>query len=406
LGKSAPRQKAGECRKNIPVARVLIKLKLLPSYDFIIAGAGCAGLSLAVHLIRSGKFDESKVLLVDRDPKNSNDRTWCFWESGPSFFEEVVYRKWGNLDFFGDGFSGPLDCGPYSYKMIRGIDFYNYCLDLVRSRPNFTIVHSTVDELFSDDSGTGASIGGQVVHARYIFNSILFKKPELSAKEHWLLQHFRGWIIRTEKNVFDPLRATLMDFRVPQNAGTTFCYVLPFSAHTALVEYTVFSPHLLEKNEYEEGLKNYLREQLNLEQYHILETESGVIPMTDHAFPASKGNIIQIGTAGGQTKASSGYTFRFIQKHSAAMVAGLIRSQNPFTVPAPRRFRFYDSVLLRLLNEKTLEGSRIFTGLFRGNKASQVLKFLDNETSLSEELLIINSLPKTPFIKAALKQIF
>jgi len=103
----------------------------MEKYDYIITGAGAAGLSLLVHMIHSGKFSEKKILLLDRLPKDKNDRTWCFWETEPGLFEPVVFRKWNQLWFHGpDGQSALHDIHPYQYKLIRGIDFYNYCFHL------------------------------------------------------------------------------------------------------------------------------------------------------------------------------------------------------------------------------------------------------------------------------------
>jgi lycopene beta-cyclase len=136
-----------------------------------------------------------------------------------------------------------------------------------------------------------------------------------------------------------------------------------------------------------------------------VEEEFGIIPMTNFAFSKGQGRIINIGTAGGRTKASSGYTFQFIQKHSKAIVDALIRNGNPQVSGESRRFHFYDSVLLHILYHNRLPGSGIFSDLFERNKASQVLKFLDNETSLLEELRIISTLPTLPFSIAALKQL-
>ena len=67
------------------------------NYDYIFLGAGCASLSIIMRMIDSKKFIEKKILLVDREPKTKNDRTWCFWEQGAGFFEDVVYRKWNTL---------------------------------------------------------------------------------------------------------------------------------------------------------------------------------------------------------------------------------------------------------------------------------------------------------------------
>src|SRR5688572_10355218 len=94
-------------------------------FDYIITGAGCAGLSLLVRLIQSGNFANKKILLVDKEDKNKNDRTWCFWEKEIGFFESIVYKRWEKLWFHSDFLSRQLSLAPYTYKLIRGIDFYN-----------------------------------------------------------------------------------------------------------------------------------------------------------------------------------------------------------------------------------------------------------------------------------------
>jgi lycopene beta-cyclase len=358
-------------------------------------------------MIQSGMFAEKKILLVDKEDKKQNDRTWCFWETEAGLFDSLVYKKWRNAWFHGEGFSRLLDLSPYEYKLIRGIDFYQYSLELIRQQPNFEIVEATVGEIKTEEGKSWIVGNGNKISATYIFNSILFEKPVLKEKEHYLLQHFKGWIIETEKPSFNPGEATLMDFRVSQQYGTTFVYVMPFSETRALVEYTLFTEVLLDKQQYDEGLRNYITQFLKIDSYKIVEEEFGVIPMTDHSFPLVNGGIINIGTAGGQTKASSGYTFNFIQKHSARLVQNLIKRNNPF-IPlpgGPGRFKFYDSTLLHILKHKQLAGDKIFTQLFKKNKPQQVLRFLDNESSLLTELKIISSLPTWPFLKAALKQL-
>ena len=222
-----------------------MRLCLKLNYDYIICGAGLAGLSLAVNLIHSGKFNDKQILLVDNKEKNTNDRTWCFWEKQDGLFEDIVYRKWKQVWFRSEKFSKVLDLSPYEYKMIRGIDFYNYCFEQIRQQSNFTILHQKVDSVFSENE-TGVISNGEKIFSTYVFNSILFNKPELSSKEFWLLQHFKGWMIETEEAVFNPDSATLMDFRIDQKDETAFCYVLPLSTNKALIEYTLFSSSVLE----------------------------------------------------------------------------------------------------------------------------------------------------------------
>lgn len=359
-----------------------------------------------MHIIHSGQFTNKKILLIDQDPKKNNDRTWCFWQSGESLFEPIVCKQWQKLWFYEEKLAKELNIAPYHYKMIRGIDFYNYCLEKISKQSNFDIKFERVDHIFSSDLTTGIIVNGEAIHCQYLFNSILFHKPELSEKQYWLLQHFKGWMIETDEDCFNADVATLMDFRMDQQYGTAFCYVLPLSSKKALIEYTIFSPELLTEEKYNEGLSNYIRRHLNTGSYKIVEEEQGTIPMTNFKFSQRQNNIIHIGTAGGQTKGSSGYTFNFIQKHSNKLVNRLIKTQKPFVESNAGRFYFYDSILLNILHHNSLPGKDIFSRLFKCNKPQKVLKFLDNETSFAEELQIISTLPTLPFLKAAINQFF
>lgn len=374
------------------------------SYDFIFLGAGCASLSLLTRMLKTGKFRDKKILLIDRAPKEANDRTWCFWETGEGFFEEIVHHRWDQLDFFSDHWSGPLSAAPYRYKMIRGSDFYRYCFSLIGSCSNVELVYAEIGNAAAHKEGVTLVLNNTTCHlqAEYVFSSLYRPGPA----HYPLLQHFKGWMIETAKPVFDPARATLMDFRVSQQHGTTFSYVLPLTTQTALVEYTLFTKDLLTDEQYDAGLRNYIRDFVKTGDYRITEVEKGVIPMTDEVFREYKDGIFYIGTAGGQTKASTGYTFQFIQKQTAAITALLLAGQTPLGQQlSPRRFRFYDNTLLHILYNNSLPGDRIFSTLFRKNNASRVFRFLDNESGFRDELHILSSLPTWPFLKAALKSV-
>jgi lycopene beta-cyclase len=362
-----------------------------------------------MRILRSGNFADKKILLIDKEPKVKNDRTWCFWETQKGFFDDIVYKKWDSISFFSNGFSSSLNIVPYQYKMIRGIDFYRYCFEEIAKNKNVEIVYADVTGWSFDKEVISLQINGKEIRLAntdtQIFNSV-YKPGEEGSKSERLLQHFKGWLIETGKPSFNPSEATMMDFRIHQDHGTTFAYVLPFSETTALVEYTLFTKELLKKEQYDAGLKNYISKYLSITDYIIQEEEFGVIPMTNERFLWQKNNAWQIGTAGGQTKASSGYTFQFIQKQSKQIVDYLVAGKLLNDLPgAAKRFRFYDNTFLHILYHNKLPGEKIFTQLFKKNKPQQVLRFLDNESSLSEELKIISSLPTWPFLKAALKQV-
>jgi lycopene beta-cyclase len=222
------------------------------------------------------------------------------------------------------------------------------------------------------------------------------------------LQHFKGRIIETPQPFFDVAKATLMDFRVHQQHGTAFVYIMPLSPVKALIEYTLFTTTLLPQEQYDVELNEYIRNTLQLQQYTIVEEELGVIPMTNARFAAQHNGVYNLGTAGGQTKASTGYTFQFIQKQAAAVVAQLAQHKKP-VIPVrffDKRFKLYDSTLLNILANQHLAGAAFFTQLYQRNKAAAIFKFLDNETSLPEELKIMNTVPRWLFTKTAVREMF
>lgn len=358
-----------------------------------------------MRMIKSGKFSDKKILLIDKEPKTKNDRTWCFWEKQDGFFEEIVYKKWDKLSFLSDEYSNTMDITPYQYKMIRGIDFYRHCFNEISKRNNIEIVYG-VANVKNEGRNVSIQIDDQKILAgnTIVFNSFA-DHSVIDNKSISMLQHFKGWMIETRTDSFDPVSATFMDFRVDQSRGTTFTYVLPFSSTNALIEYTLFTDKLLEDVEYENELKSYIGDFLNIKDYKIIEKEFGVIPMTTKNFELYKNSIYNIGTVGGQTKASSGYTFQFIQKQSKIILDHLLNNKPLSNIrPSSKRFSFYDKVLLDVLANNRVSGKEVFTRMFAKNKPQHVLTFLDNESTLSEEMKIISTLPTLPFLKAAFNQ--
>ncbi|MDB5247341.1 MAG: lycopene cyclase [Segetibacter sp.] len=380
----------------------------MKQYDYIISGSGAAGLSLLMRFMQHKAFDNKNILVVDKAPKDQNDHTWCFWENKPGLFEPVVHHQWQQVHFFSSYYSGLIDLSPYHYKMIRSIDFYNYVLQEALKHPNVTFKYGNVEAVGNEGNRGLVIVDGERYTADHVFNSILFTQPTVPAGKHYLLQHFKGFVIETKEPAFNPMEATLMDFRVSQQHGTTFMYVLPVANNRALVEYTLFTKEVLAESEYITALKKYISSYLNIQDYSIVEEEFGVIPMTNVKFVKQLGRVINIGTAGGQTKGSSGYTFQFIQKHTEKLVAsllkhGTIEDEESFM---GKRFKFYDTTLLNILSNNTMAGDKIFADMFQKNPTERVLRFLDNESTLEDEINLMGTLPKGVFMKAALQEIF
>ncbi len=376
-------------------------------YDYIIAGSGCAGLSLLYSLLQSPSLQYKSILVIDQAQKKNNDRTWCFWEKTPGLFESIVHEKWNTLEFLSTDFKKELDLESYTYKMILGLDFYNFVLNYAQKFENVTFLQETITAI---DTGTESAVittQENSYTARYVFNSTNVFNPEIT-EQNSLLQHFKGWVIQSEKPVFNPKVGRLMDFSVSQKQGATFMYVLPTSTTKALVEYTLFSPRVLEKETYVTALKKYIKEDLKIDNYTIEHEEFGVIPMSLAKFEkTSKPNVINLGTSGGFTKASSGYTFQFIQKNVAEIVNNLEvgKRPNPSTAFKDKVYQWYDRTLLDVLLTKKLTGKEVFTKIFQKIPAKKILAFLGNESTLVEDISIMKSLPLKPFLGSGIKQL-
>lgn len=377
----------------------------MKQYDYIIAGAGAAGLTLAyVSMIKRDL--QKSILIIDREDKSKNDRTWSFWEKNDNLLEGIVHKSWQQAHFKGSNFQETYNISPYSYKLIRGIDFYNHIKTCLSGDDRISWVKEEIIDINPD--GTVTTNCGSY-QAEIVFDSTFNYQSLKDSKANTLLQHFKGYVIETEEAAFDSNQFTYMDFSVDQESDCRFGYVLPFSDTKALVEYTLFSKELLEDDAYTTRLENYI-ERLGITNYKVLEKEFGVIPMTDHAFEKRvSNNVIRIGINGGFAKPSSGYTFLRGQKIILKMMENLSKGVDPlYQLPYQKsRFQKYDATLLAVLNSGKYTGDAVFTPMFKKNGAKAFFKFLDEETSLKEELKIMSSTPildfGAAFIKSMLK---
>lgn len=379
----------------------------MKKYTFIFAGAGLSSLMTVYEIIQSGLFSEQKILLIDANSKQSNDRTWSFWEKGIGNFDDILIQKYDTAVFKNDKFSRKLDLAPYQYKTVRGVDFYKKIFNLIRLQPNIEYLEATISNYSEIKSGVEVQTSAGNFHAEKLFNSLY--NPNLVASQTkfpLVQQHFIGWFIKTKNPIFTPETATFMDFSINQRDTTRFMYVLPTSKTEALLEYTLFSPDLLKKEEYEAGIVDYIKN-LGISEYEILEEEHGNIPMTCYPFwKHNSQNMLNIGSAGGWTKASTGYTFKNTTKKSKEVVRFLQNHSDFRKFHKSNKFWFYDLLLIDILYYNNKIGSTIFSSMFRKAKASLIFKFLDEETSLWEDLKVIWQCPKMPFLKALWKRIF
>ena len=370
-------------------------------YHYIFTGSGLAALMTVYKMALSGKFQDKNILLVDASSKNSNDRTWCFWQKEATIWDAVIAQKWDSALFANENFNRNLNLEPYQYCKIKGIDFYQFVFEALSKAKNISFLNEKVTNINELETHVYVSTENAAFTCDQVFNSIYNKAAlEQQTKFPVLQQHFIGWQIQSKEAVFQAEVPTFMDFSVEQKGNTRFMYVLPVSEKEALLEYTLFSGELLEKTAYENEIENYIQK-LGISNYKIIEKEQGSIPMTCYPFwKKNTKRVLNIGTSGGWTKASTGYTFKNSDKLSSRLIHFLETETDFRKFHRKNRFWFYDLLLLDILDRKNETGSRIFSSMFQKRNPALIFKFLDEETTFSEDIQVILKCPKTLFIKA------
>lgn len=366
------------------------------TYDIIICGGGAAGLSFLHHVLQSA-WSTKQILLLERDDKEVNDKTWCYWDTKAPTYEAARLQSWKQIEITDDQFSYSEELKNYRYYHIRSQNFYKEVNDLARTFPNVSKIKADVVGITNTDEGATVTTADRQYKAKQVINSIphLFD-PHIKRP---FTQNFLGWHVKTKQALFDPNRASLMDFRSVPAKLPAFFYVLPFSGTEALVEFTQFSKIVGTRSFFTRYLDTYMQQVLGCTDYELVEEEFGVIPMHNYQFrPQPASHIYQIGTAGGDTKPSTGYTFQFIQKHCEALLRQLIMGKTMKSRSV--RFAFYDELLLQIMLQKPQMVRPIMKSLFLNNGFERVFQFLDEETSLARELRLFMNLPWSPFLQA------
>ncbi len=374
-------------------------------YHYILSGGGAAGLLLAYRMAMDAFFDDKRILIIEEKPKIKNDRTWCFWEKPGGELDALLFKTWEQAIFKSPTVYRRFSMQPYRYKMLRSGDLYRFIQEKIAATPHIEIVYDRVKSIHNRGEGVEVETETTVFTANKVFNSILNNADLYKQKKYPVLQqHFRGWFIQTEQAIFDEQALTFMDFTVPQQGNTRFMYVLPFSPTEALVEYTLFSETLLPEKDYEEALQAYIKE-LGVESYKIVEKEKGSIPMTGYNFgKRNSAHIHHIGTAGGWTKPSTGYTFLNMVRQTKELVTRL-KQELPLSAQAQKwRFRWYDRLFIDVLHRRNELGGALFLALFKKNPPRRIFRFLGEQTTIKEEWKLLSSLPARLFIKSLFRR--
>lgn len=398
--------------------------------DVVVVGAGAAGLSLVCHLAASGWA--GSAVLLDDGAVPLEQRAWAYWSRGDLLLDPAASALFDRFRVQGPGFARLVRLVRYRYRTVTGADLDARAARLLACTPGIARVRGRATRILDGDDGArvlvdlGDGAPPAVLSATWVFDSVGLDGAAAAAGAGPHLE-FLGHRVETEVDTFDADTPTLMDFRTDQSRGLAFVYVLPTSARAALVELTRFvvpppgraagtgaggtgagaaGVDDRAASGADRTLPEDVRNLLSIGAHEVIGVERGRIPLVVRPAARRTAHVVPIGIPGGMVKASTGYAYERIQRHSAAIAGSLVRHGQPFDVPRPsRRHRVLDALLLDVVREEPELALRMFDRLFAANPSELVLRFLDEDTSRLEELALIGTLPPAPFLRALARRL-
>ena len=348
-------------------------------FDYVIIGGGCAGLSLAYELEIHEKFKDKTLAIIE--PRNDyiRDKTWSFWKVATHNFEDCVKHSWNNFSVNIPDQTKYVQCDNLPYQSIDSGLFYEKIINTLKKNTNINFFKN-INEISTENS--------------FVFNSL----SDVSDSKNDLWQHFSGIEIETNKDLFDDQIFNLMDFDCEQRDSVHFFYTLPFSKKNALIETTWISDLNHPSNQdYSIQLEDYIKNKLKIKNYKIKFKETGAIPLF-YPKNVKKINQMEIGTAGGMTRLSTGYTFMNIQNQSKYIRENFenIQKVNNFTINS--KYKFLDNIFLKVLKKNSEKMPQIFFKMFNCTP-NTIINFLSNKSNIYEDISVISKMPKFIFIK-------
>ena len=370
------------------------------TFDLIILGGGCAGLSLAARLAASSSTGFT-TLVVESRTHYTNDRTWCFWGGKLSSGGHAVLHQWNTMRLTSGQQTISVDCGQTPYQMLPAETFYDAATKAISQAQNISLKVGTVvleaPRKINGNWRVATSAG--VFLGRMVVDTRPQQTPAPDGAVLW--QSFYGHEIECDRPVFDDLCLDLMNFLPADSIGIPFVYVLPVSPTRALVEVTVFGVNPLLPKDLALKLETAVAQRVGDASFRMLRSEHGILPMGLRAMPKNPDrSYVRVGLMAGGARASTGYAFQRIQRWADAcaksVVAGFLPIQH---APDAAILRAMDHLFLNVLRTYPERAGSIFCTLFARADAARLIRFLSGEGTWLDYAAVVAALPPWPFIR-------
>ena len=380
--------------------------------DMIIVGAGLSGLMAAWRCL--DVHPEISIEIIESSDRIAGDHTWSFnltdiADHLKDWIKPFIAHQWDSYDVKFPKRERKLDIA----YCTGNSDTLRACLQPHIKSGRLKLRLNTKVETLSSDSVSLEE--GETLSAHCVLDARGFEPNDDVFLGY---QKFVGHVIKT-KMPHGVARPIIMDATVPQLGGYRFVYCLPYSDTELLVEDTYYTDGPdLRSQEVDARIKDYIRDNLSVDDYEVIRREKGILPITLGVTPeygtdmsTEKTGPVKLGMTGGYYHAVTGYSLPEAVK-SANVVCDMIEQNKPdfraalLSEMAQHRVdHYHEENFLRLLNrmlfraakpEKRYKVLERFYGLPQG----LVERFYRNRISKADKLRILSGKPPVPVTKA------
>lgn len=358
--------------------------------DIAIIGGGSAGITLA------SKLNNLSAVVIEPRTPTERDCSWALWADSSQItqFSSVTKGSWQQWKLVDQDGEVVHNSNQYRYTSLSSAKYLTACENNLAN--GVELIRAAAEDIVAAPNDGGSfTAAGKHYSAAHIYDS---RPPVIAADS--LKQHFLGWEIRTKSPITDPQIATLMDFRVDQSRGLHFIYALPFSDRRLLVESTMISTRLEDKDWYRQAIGDWLKLQ-NIEIEETLAEEAGVIPMA--TVSRRDNGIACIGAASGAVRLSSGYAFTGIQAQVNKLAQGISTGDYHVPAPIPSALISMDKIFNRVLVAQPELGVGVMMGTAKALSADGFARFMLGSATWKDWAKVILAMPKVPFLKQVFK---
>lgn len=358
------------------------KLDIRAKTPIAIIGDGCSALSLASKA--ASLPNHSINIFSSQNNEIKNDHVWGYWDMHwMNAVAPLTIKTWHKWIIQTSNSKTVMHSRHHPYKAVKRKNWMAHCKAIAQKHD--VTFHTSLTKI-------------DTLKCAQIFDS---RPPKF--RPGMMVQHFIGWEVQAPPGSFNQETAILMDFRCDQSRGVHFIYCLPFSDSKALIESTVFSTTIEPNSFYEAAITNWLSDCAGIQNFKVIKTEHGAIPLGFMERHDLKFN--GIGSNCGAIRPSSGYAFSFIQKQisNAILQSSSTKKRLIFVNPHKKIDLLMDRIFLSVLRNQPKMAPKIFGCLANCLTGDEFANFLSGEAGIKLRLKIIAAMPLWPFVQALFK---